>query len=83
VTGAVACKVVLAFAVYEPKTYADKSLTPLFRCVGGSQYQPGHPVVGQRRFDGWNVSIVSGALTFSKGTSSFSVGGTDFGAYCG
>lgn len=84
VSPAAACKVVRAIPAYETKSYNDH-LPPLYRCVGGNPKtgQPSHPVTGLHRFDGWHVGVIHGMLKFWRGASSFSVSGTDFGAYCG
>ena len=76
VSAAAACAIVHAIPAYEAKAYRDH-LKPLFRCVGMKAE------TGLHEFDGWHVGVVDYELKFWRGDSSFSVVGTDFGAYCG
>lgn len=84
VSAAVACGIVRAIPGYEAKSHREH-LTPLFRCVGGNRVtgQVSHPVTALHHFRRWRVGVVDGLLKFWRGDSSFSVSGTDFGAYCG
>ncbi len=80
VSSDVACRIVRAIPAYERANH----VTPLYRCVGGDSQtgRPYHPVTALHHFHGWNVGVVKGRLSFWRGTSFFSVTGTDFGAYC-
>ena len=82
VTKATACPVALALYRYENSGHVTK----IYGCKRpNGPNAPGRPYLKTHTFQGWHMSLggrYGYNFTFSRGTSSFAVSGTDFPVNC-
>ena len=81
ITAANACPVALALFKWEVTGGHEAAL---YGCKGATNDHPGIPFLKIHAFNGWKLTYAQSALGFrmSRGSSSFSVSGTDFPLNC-